>query len=471
MRNKILFTALCFIIVNIIYSQKYDKTFLQNQNKQLKAEIAELNNELAKSKEESKTSILYVTQLNKKIQTRTQLVNNMTREKKFIEDDIYLKQLQINKLNRELGELRKDYGEVLVKSYKNKSVQNKILFVLSAKDFSQTFRRIKYLQLYTDFQNKKSKEIAKKIEIVQKVRSQKEKSVKDKTLLLTQQQNDIKKLDEEKKEKDVIVQQFKKQQGNYLAQIKNKQAQAKKNEQLINKIITEELVALKKQQDLERQRLIEKQKADKAQLALAEKLKKEEAEQKRKAEEARMKVEQATISQKAQAEKLAKLEEQKAKEAEAKRLALEKQQTNEVRTTADLISDNFEANKGRLPWPVDNGSIIIPYGVSRHPIDANIQVDNPGIDIACAQNSKAKAVFDGVVVRIQEMDGNSVIMVSHGDYFSVYNNLNDVYVKKGDKVKRGQPLGHIFTDETGQTIIKFMLYKGAGKQNPTLWLN
>ena len=471
MKSRITIIITSVFTFTIVSAQKYDKTFLQNQNKQLKAEIAELNNALAKSKEESKTSILYVTNLNKKIQTRTKLVNNMTREKKFIEDDIYLKQLQINKLNRELKELRKDYGEVLVKAYKNKSVQNKILFVLSAKDFSQTFRRIKYLQLYTDFQNKKSKEISNKITTVQKVRAQKEKSIKDKNILLAQQQNDIKKLDEEKKETDIIVEKFKKQQGNYLAQIKTKQAQTKKNEQLINKIITEELAAIKKQQELEKKALLEKQRADKAQLALAEKLKREEAEQKKKAEQARLLAEKASLAEKAKAEQLANAEEQKAKDAKAKIVALEKQQTNEVRTTADLISDNFEANRGRLPWPVDNGNIIIPFGVSRHPIDENVQVDNPGVDIACAQNSKAKAVFDGTVVRIQDIEGNKVVMISHGDYFTVYNNLNDVYVKKGDKVKRGQPLGHIYTDDTGQTIIKFMLYKGTGKQNPTLWLN
>jgi len=465
----------CLVTLGLFAQQpkKYDKTFLENQNKQLRKEIAELNTLLAKSKSESQSTFLYVFNLQKKIATREKLVNNSVKEKKFIEDDIYLKQLEVNKLTRELADLKKSYGEVLVKSYKSKSVQNKILFVLSAKDFSQTIRRLKYLQLYADYQDNKSEEIKSKLNTIEVVKRQKEKSIQEKNFVLAQQKVELDKLDKERIEKDKVVQNYKKQQGNFLAQINAKQAQTNKNAALISKIINEEIAAAKKAADEEKKRnavlLAAKAKADKEAKDKADRELREQRERERLAKIAADK--EADAKKKAAAIALAKIEEDKTKIAVKKVDVAEKAVAAPTKTTADVISGNFEANKGSLPKPVDGGTVYMAFGRNPHPLDPTNIFDNPGIDFAVQKNSKAKVVFEGTVVRVFETDGLKNIMVNHGEYYTTYSFLDDVYVKKGDKIKKGEPIGHIYTNNQGDTILKFTLYKGNSRQNPSVWLN
>src|SRR5690606_12287491 len=175
---------------------------LQQQNSSLKREISGLNKDLQKNQSESKTSLLYVQNLNKKITAQTQLMNGLAKEKRFIEDEIYLTQLEINKLSRELVELRKEYKEILVKAYKNKSVENKLLFVLSSESLTQAYRRIKYLEKYSEYQLGKADEILAKTKAIEKEKAAREASKKEKEELLAQQSVMIDELEDEKAEKN-----------------------------------------------------------------------------------------------------------------------------------------------------------------------------------------------------------------------------------------------------------------------------
>jgi chromosome segregation ATPase len=138
MKRQLFFSFLLLLVSAAVTAQiteeelKQQKEKLQTQNNALKKEISQLNKDLQHNQSESKTSLLYVKNLDEKISAQTKLVNGLTKEKRFIEDEIYLTQLEINKLSRELVELRKEYKDILVKAYKNKSVENKLLFVLSS---------------------------------------------------------------------------------------------------------------------------------------------------------------------------------------------------------------------------------------------------------------------------------------------------------------------------------------------------
>ncbi len=140
----VLSTVLLTLSLSVFAQVPYNKANLQKQNAQLKKEIINLNKQLEVNKQNSKLNVDFVQNLTKKIQVQTKLVNNLSKEKRFIEDEIYLTQLEINKLSRELVELKKDYKQVLVRAYKNKSVENKLLFVLSSKSLGEAYRRIKY---------------------------------------------------------------------------------------------------------------------------------------------------------------------------------------------------------------------------------------------------------------------------------------------------------------------------------------
>ena len=138
-----------------------------------------------------------------------------------------------------------------------------------------------------------------------------------------------------------------------------------------------------------------------------------------------------------------------------------------------LISDNFEQNRGRLPWPVERGMIVEKFGVHAHPVLRNIQIENNGIDISTTAGSKARAIFKGEVSRVFAISGgNMAVIVRHGNYLSVYSNLKDVHVKAGDKVETRQELGTIYTDSQGgaNTILKFQIWKENQKLNPEQWI-
>lgn len=138
-----------------------------------------------------------------------------------------------------------------------------------------------------------------------------------------------------------------------------------------------------------------------------------------------------------------------------------------------LNGNNFEQNLGRLPWPVERGVVVEHFGVHQHPVLTNVQVQNNGINIATETGAKVRAVFNGEVSRVFGISGgNTAVIVRHGAYLSVYSNLREVVVKKGDKVVSKQNIGTVYTDYTdgNKSILKFQIWKEATKLNPELWI-
>jgi septal ring factor EnvC (AmiA/AmiB activator) len=138
-----------------------------------------------------------------------------------------------------------------------------------------------------------------------------------------------------------------------------------------------------------------------------------------------------------------------------------------------LISDNFSGNKGKLPWPTERGVITGKYGRHRHPVLKQVTVQNDGIDISTVQGAEARAIFEGVVSKVVAILGsNNTVIIRHGNFLTVYQNLVDVRVKKGDQVAVKQVLGRIFTEqESGSTTLHVEIWKEMDKQNPEEWLS
>ena len=136
------------------------------------------------------------------------------------------------------------------------------------------------------------------------------------------------------------------------------------------------------------------------------------------------------------------------------------------------LATNFTNNKGKLPWPIEKGVVVKRFGTTRHPQLANISTYCSGVEIATDENSKARAVFNGVVFKIQKIKGaNNAIYIQHGNYITVYYNVVNLLVKKGDKVKTKQLLGTVFTNAgTGKSILKFLIYQNDNRMNPADWI-
>jgi septal ring factor EnvC (AmiA/AmiB activator) len=136
-----------------------------------------------------------------------------------------------------------------------------------------------------------------------------------------------------------------------------------------------------------------------------------------------------------------------------------------------LISDNFAANKGKLPWPIERGVISETFGVHQHPVLKGVKTKNNGIDIVSAPDAQARCVFDGKVVSITSITTTNIaVIVKHGEYFTVYSNLDNVYVKQGDEVKTKEVIGRVHTSLKGNTELHFEVWMGKNTQNPAYWI-
>ena len=138
-----------------------------------------------------------------------------------------------------------------------------------------------------------------------------------------------------------------------------------------------------------------------------------------------------------------------------------------------LISTNFQANRGRLPWPVKEGVIVRRFGTQPHPVVRTTTINSNGISIATSPNAIAYSVFDGEVLSVYGFSGgNPGVLIRHGKYISNYQNLSSIFVKKGDKINANDEIGVVFTNESnGKTVLKFNIFNELKPENPTIWLD
>ncbi|KMQ71263.1 murein hydrolase activator EnvC family protein [Chryseobacterium koreense] len=512
----------------ILSAQKKEQ--LQKQNAELKKQIAAINSNLAKTQQQSKLSIAYLNDVNKKIQLREKVYSNTQKEKRLIEDDIYLRQLEINRQNRELAVLRKNYAEVLVKAYKNKGVQNKVTFILSSKNLGEALRRVQYLKDYADYQDKKAAEISDAAEKLKQFIALRQKSVKDKETILTNQQKDLLTIEAERKQKEALLEEFKKNEVQLTAELKQKQAESKKLEGQIRSIIAEEIRIAKaneearKKEEAEKIRLakiaaekekarieaenkarlealaLEKKKADEEARRLkdiADKKAAEEAEKARIAAAADAKKTEdsrkAADAEKAEARRLAAAKEAADAAANAKAAAnkaaaagaaeanLAKKNEDEKKAAEtkvmtnfgvnSAVGSNFAANKGRMSMPV-SGTITHRFGRQPHPVFKNIVEENNGVKIAVAKGTVAKCIAPGTVSRVVASgDGSKTVIVKHGDYFSIYANLASTMVSANQNVAAGTSIGTVAEDYDSTYTLDFQIWYGSNPVDPMGWVN
>ncbi|MDG4945306.1 peptidoglycan DD-metalloendopeptidase family protein [Weeksellaceae bacterium KMM 9713] len=459
-----------FLLVSLgtlLAQQPYDKEELRKKSKALTNQIAKLNKTLSENRSVSSKSIVYIKNLDKKIQAQTELVSIATKERKVLEDEIYLSQLKINKLKRELGELKKEYKDVLINAYKNKSMQNKVLFILSSKSFTEAFRRIKYLEKYSGFQGEKADDIKEKTAAIERTISDRENAIQEKENVLAKQRVLREKLEQEKKEQSTILAEYRKNEGEIRKEIAAKQVESKRLDAEIQRIIEEEIRIAREKAEAERKAREEAARKERERLAKleAERLAKEKREREA-IEAANKKAKEEALAAGKPAPKPEPIPEPEP-EREVK-----PEPAFEERSPSEALGSSFAASQGRLPWPVVQGDIVGRFGRVPHAVLPGIYENHAGVLIATSRGGNARAVYEGTVQAIMPIKGgNKAVMVSHGTYFTVYNNLATVYVSKGDKISNRQELGKIYTDSDGNTILDFQVWKGTSKQDPANWVS
>ncbi|MDO5314852.1 MAG: peptidoglycan DD-metalloendopeptidase family protein [bacterium] len=430
----IILVLLLLALVNPVYCQKTkgkSKKQLQSEITSLQKEITTANQLLKKTKKDKEMTLNEVNLLDKKIKQREQLIKAYNEQIAVLDEEINAGQSNIKTLNADLGKLRKEYAKMLTFANKNRSHYDKLGFVFASQNFNQAFRRLRYIREFSDARKVKMDQIASterrisgEVEASQQAREEQAALLKDEK----EQQEALKK---EKEELNSQVAKLKKKEGNLQQDIKNKQQQTQKLQKAIDDIIAEEI-----------------RKAN----AEAERKRKEEA--KKKAAANKDKGKTATTTAPATP-------------------APSKEKGMALTPSEQTLSSNFVNNKGKLPWPVERGVVSSSYGKHASVVSSKVTVTNNGIDIATTEGAKARAVFDGEVASVAKLVGsNTVVIIRHGEYFTVYSNLENVTVKRGDKVKTKQNIGTVHTNKNeNKTEIHFELLKEQSRQNPANWLS
>ena len=412
--------------VNPAYCQKTKgktKKQLQNEITSLEKEISTANQLLKKTKKDKEMTLNEVNLLDKKIKQREQLITTYNEQIAVLDEEINAGQKNIKSLNKDLDNLRKEYAKMVSFAYKNRNNYNKLGFIFASKDFNQAFTRLRYIRQFNDARKVKMEQIASTERQISGEVEASQQAREEQAALLKDEKTQKEALQKEKKELNGQVTKLKKKEGSLQQDIKNKQQQAKKLQKAIDDIIAEEI-----------------RKAN----AEAERKRKEEA--KKNANKGKSSTTTTTTPKE-------------------KGMAL---------TPAEkTLSTNFVNNKGKLPWPVERGVISSSFGKHASVVSDKVTVTNNGIDIATTENAQARAVFDGEVASVTKLTGsNTVVIIRHGEYFTVYSNLENVTVKRGDKVKTKQNIGTVHTNKTeNKTELHFELLKEQSRQNPANWLS
>jgi septal ring factor EnvC (AmiA/AmiB activator) len=386
---------------------------LESRRKAALAEIERTSQLLSETKESAQRSLNRLNLIARQIQQRREIITLLTLEVAVIDNNIRKIREEINLLETELRSKRDGYEQSVRQLFKRRKLQDKLLFILSADNFSQSLRRIRYLREYTDWQKRqaagileKQKEIKAQWELLEKTREEKQG-------VLQAREAENSRLAMEENAQKQAVDGLNKKQRQLQAELKKKQQQAEALNRQIEKQIAAEVARTRKKA------------------------------------------------------------ESKDASPEDKRVA-ETQGGYAMTKDEKLLAGNFAANRGSLPIPVTgNYSIVGVYGEQQHQSLKYVRFFNNGIDIRATAGADARAVFGGVVSKVFVQPGyNNSIIVRHGNYLTVYSNLIDVYVKQGETVQIRQALGKIFTDSDNDnaTILHFELWKETDKQNPRPWL-
>ncbi|MCJ7757183.1 MAG: peptidoglycan DD-metalloendopeptidase family protein, partial [Gillisia sp.] len=347
-----------------------------------------------------KSVLTEVEDLDRQIRTTEKLIKVTNQQANLLTRDINSNTNKIQQLRKELVKLKEDYGQMIVKSYKSKSQQSRIMFLLSSESFLQAYKRLQYMKQYANYRKKQGDQIKEGTQELQVFNTNLLKQKKEKDKLIAENRETRAQLGKNSQSQQVLIKSIRQKEGQFASQIRKKQQEIDAIDKRIDEIIRASIAAANK--------------------------------------------ESGSTSR----------------------------NTFELTPEAKALAANFASNKGKLPWPVRSGVVTMRFGTQPHPIVKSTTINSNGVRIDTDKGEKARSIFDGTVSEVQAVKGaNKAVMVRHGDYITIYNNLSKVFVTKGDTVSLGQDLGEIATStSTGKTTLHFLIYKNTDKMDPADWI-
>lgn len=436
---------------------------LQNQRQKIQQQIKEQEKRLQSNKRDVKKRLQNLMIINTEIEGKRRSIDTIRQNITTLDAEIEHLCQQLDDLQAELNKCKERYVKSMRYLHRNKDNQSQLMFIFSADNLTQMFRRLRFMREYAAYQHVQGDEVKTKQEAVNAKFQEISVAKRQKTQLLARGEQERKELEGKQAEQEGVVKSLQKEQRSIQGII----AQQKKKDAALNaqidRLIAEEVARQKARAAAEAKRRAE---AEAARKRAAEQARKraEEARKKAEAEALAAKTKEAREAARRRAMEHAKEEENARKEEEAAR----KVEESLLTPSEDLrISGSFESNRGRLPIPVTGGYRIVSHFGQYHVEGLrNVTLDNKGINIKAEPGAQARSIYDGEVSAVFSFGGSVVVMVRHGSYISVYCNLASVNVRRGQKVTTRQPLGRIGQDN----ILQFQLRKETAKLNPESWL-
>ena len=390
------------------------KKQLENDKAKVEQEIKRLNNDLAKAKKNSKAGQQQLKLLERKIDERTKLINNLNGQVNLLNIRMAETEDSIRVMQTYVDSLKHEYGKAVRVLYRQRGNINQMALLLDTKAYNDAYLRMKYFRDYSRYRRRQAAHIRQKEAELNDIGVELQRQQREQTSLMEEQRQQRAELSREQQQQQKQLKNSKQQEKTLQQQIAQKEKQKKQLQQQIQRLIDEEIA-------------------------------------------------------KAAARK-------KAAEASAKTAGKKETTATATNTPAPKVNDadialsnDFASNKGKLPWPVNYTKVEREFGRYTHPSGG--QNMNNGIDLLCQSGAAVKCVFNGVVSRVfTAPDGTKGIIVRHGNYMTVYVHLGTVAVSEGTKVKTGQNMGTVYTNGSGNTEFSFQLWNGKTVQNPRAWL-
>ncbi|WP_174646656.1 murein hydrolase activator EnvC [Bacteroides sp. Marseille-P8574] len=426
----LLFFFLLLLPVSPLFAQS-NKLIKELESKRgaLQKQIVESETLLITTKKDVGSQLKGLAALTGQIEERRRYILTINNDVESIERELSSLGRQLTRLQRDLKDKKKKYESSVQYLYKNRSIEEKLMFIFSAKSLTQTYRRMRYVREYATYQRLQGEEVLKKQEQLNRKKAELQQVKAAKEGLLKEREEEKVKLEAQEKEQKLLVANLKKKQRGLQNELNKKRREANQLNARIDRLIAEEI--------------------EKARKRAAEEARREAAARKKAGE----KTATASTSAKPKAQPL---------------------DTYSMSKADRELSGNFANNRGKLPMPI-TGAYIITSHYGQYSVEGlrNVKLDNKGIDIQGKPGAQARAIFNGKVAAVFKLNGLFNILVRHGNYISVYCNLSSASVKQGDDVTTKQTLGQIFSDgaDNGRTVLHFQLRKEKEKLNPEPWLN
>ena len=407
-----------------MYSQSTPKIRqLEKERNELHQRISESESLLKSTGNDVKSQLDNLALISGQIDERRRYLSAIQKDINSIQQEINRLEGELKVLNADLKLKREKYEKSLKYLHRNSSIQEKLMFIFSADNLSQMYRRLRYVRQYADFQRLKGEEIKSKLAEIKDKKKVTEETYDAKLALLKHQETEKKKLEEQEADRKKLLASMQKKQRQLKNEIDKQRKAANKLNAEIDRLIAIEIEAARKRAEEERRR--------------------KEAEAKK----------------------------QQPSNKEESKPVTKQMDAYRVDDSDRKLSGTFERNKGRLPIPVTGPYVIVGhYGQYQVEGLRNVRLDNKGIDIKAKQGAMARTIFDGEVTAVFQYNGLANVLVRHGSYISVYCNLESVIVKQGSQLKTRDVIGQISTDSDGNTVLHFQLRKEKDKLNPELWI-